>query len=74
MNVMVLPNNEAFSKLTSDKIAKHHFIAYGDGNGYFRIVKDLFSGLYGARVSTKELRKYVQKYKKFSRRVNSRYK
>jgi hypothetical protein len=55
MNVMVLPNNEAFSKLTSDKIAKHHFIAYGDGNGYFRIVKDRISNNYGARISENTL-------------------
>ena len=67
---MVLKDNEAFSKLTSDVIARQHFIAYGDGDGYFRIVKDRFSGLYGARVSTKELRKYVQKYKKVTQASN----
>ena len=64
MNSMVLKDNEAFSKLTSDVIARQHLIAYGDGDGYFRIVKDRFSSSYGARVSTKELRKYVQKCKK----------
>lgn len=58
MNVMILANSEAFSKLTSDKIARQHFIAYGDGEGYFRIVKDRINGSYGARITEKTLHWY----------------
>lgn len=61
MNIMVLPNNEAFSKLTSDKIAKQQFIAYGDGEGYFRIVKDRINNSYGARITEKTLHWYFLK-------------
>ena len=61
---MILKNNDAFSTLTSNVIAHQHLIAYGDGNGHYRIVKDRFSGMYGARVSAKELRKYVKKIQK----------
>ena len=59
MNSMVLKDNEAFSKLSSDVIARQHFIAYGDGNGYFRIVKDRVSNSYGARVTEEALRRYL---------------
>jgi len=59
MNVMVLQNNEAFSKLTSDVIARQHFIAYGDGDGYFRIVKDRFRNNYGTRISENVLHWYL---------------
>lgn len=59
MNVMVLSNNEAFSKLTSDVIARQHFIAYGDGDGHFRIVKDRFRDNYGARISENTLHWYL---------------
>lgn len=59
MNSMVLKDNEAFSKLTSDVIARQHFIAYGDGDGYFRIVKDRASNSYGARVSEETLGQYL---------------
>lgn len=59
MNSMVLKDNEAFSKLTSYVIARQHFIAYGDGDEYFRIVKDRASNSYGARVSEETLGQYL---------------
>jgi hypothetical protein len=59
MNILILKDNEAFSKLTSDKIARQHFIAYGDGEGYYRIVKDRIHGRYGARISEKTLHWYI---------------
>jgi len=59
MNVMILKNNEEFSHLTSDVIARQHFIAYGDGDGHYRIVKDRQHNHYGARISDKTLRWYL---------------
>lgn len=63
MNVMILSDNEAFSKLTSDKIARQHFIAYGDGTGYFRIAKDRFHGRYGAKITAETLHWYISQIK-----------
>lgn len=61
MNILILKDNEAFSKLTSDKIARQHFIVYGDGKGFYRIVKDRLNGHYGARISEKTLHWYISK-------------
>lgn len=59
MNILILKDNEAFSKLTSDKIARQHFIAYGDGKGYYRIAKDRQHGHYGARITDETLHWYI---------------
>lgn len=62
MNVLILKDNEAFSKLSSDKIAKQHFIAYGDGEGYYRIVKDRYhDNVYGAKVPAETIHWYISK-------------
>lgn len=56
MNVMILKDNEEFSKLTSNIIAKQHFIAYGEGKGYFRVAKDRQGSMMcGSRISEKTL-------------------
>ena len=61
MNVMILKDNEEFSHLTSDVIARQHFIAYGDGDGHYRIVKDRQHNHYGVRISDKTLHWYLSK-------------
>lgn len=57
MSILILKDNKEFSALTSDIIAQNSFIAYGDGNGYFRIVKH--KTCYGARVPDKTLHWYI---------------
>jgi hypothetical protein len=64
MNVLILQNNEAFSKLTSDKIARQHFIAYSDGPNHFRVVKDRMYGTYGAKINADTLHWYISQYEK----------
>ena len=65
MNVLILKDNEAFSKLTSDKIAKQHFIAYGDGPNHYRIVKDRFNGVnYGAKIPAETIHWHISQYEK----------
>lgn len=60
MNILILKDNEAFSKLTRNVIATQHFIAYGDGPDHFLVAKDRFNGLYGARISVKTLNWHLE--------------
>jgi len=55
MNILILKDNEEFSKLTSNKIAKQHFIAYGDGPDHLRIVKDRLNGYCGTKSQMEHL-------------------
>lgn len=64
MNVMILSDNEAFSKLKSSEIAAQHFIAYGDGSDHFRIIKDRLHGSYGRKITSETLHWYISQYEK----------
>ena len=65
MNVMILSDNEAFSKLSSDVIAKQHFIAYGDGPTHYRIIKSRQTSVpFGAKITTDTLHWYISQYEK----------
>jgi hypothetical protein len=64
MNVLILENNEAFSKLTSDKIARQHFIPYADGSNHFRIAIDRLFSSYGAKINADTLHWYISQYEK----------
>jgi len=63
MNILILKDNDEFSKLTSDKIAKQHFIAYGDGPDHLRIIKDRLNAYYGAKIAAATLSWYLKSYK-----------
>lgn len=65
MKIMILKSNEAFSKLTSDKIARQHFIAYADGPDHFRVVKDRLNGVpCGTKINNKTLHWHISQYEK----------
>ena len=63
MKTLILKDVEAFSKLNSISLAEHSFIAYGDGQGFFRIIKDRRNvENYGTKITSETLHWYLKKY------------
>jgi len=60
MNILILKDNDEFSKLTREEIARQHFIACGDGPDHLRIVKDRLNGYCGTKIPDGTLNWYLK--------------
>jgi len=62
IEIHILPNKDAFERMSHLDIIRSHFVAYATEPGMFCVAKNRFDGITRKNISESVVTKYINKY------------